>query len=36
MAVDGDVGDVGQKLGRAVLAFDLLEQLRRLSMKRVV
>jgi hypothetical protein len=30
MAVDGDIGDVGQQLGGAVLPLDLLEQLRRL------
>jgi hypothetical protein len=30
MAVDGDIGDVGEKLGGAVLALDLLEQFRRL------
>jgi hypothetical protein len=29
MAVDGDIGDVGQQLGRAVLALHLLEQFRR-------
>ena len=30
MAVDGDVGDVGEELGGAVAALDRLEQLRRL------
>jgi len=29
MAIDGDVGEIGQKLGRAVLALDLGEQFRR-------
>jgi hypothetical protein len=30
MAVDGHIGDVGEKLGGAVLPLDLLEQFRRL------
>ena len=30
MAVDADIGDIGEELGRAVSALDLLEQLRRL------
>ena len=29
MAVDGDIGEIGQKLGGAVLPLDLLEKLRR-------
>jgi hypothetical protein len=36
MAVDGDIGDVGQKLGRAVLPLDRSNSSGVSSMKRVV
>jgi hypothetical protein len=36
MPVDGDVGNIGQKLGRAILALDLLNSSGVVSMKRVV